>query len=107
MPAYLNIRQHSSAYIPAMPTYVNNGRDTAYMPAWPILLCSGQAQPWSTNTKATTFFISFWSLDPIGGHPPDTSPRSCHGPPVLTEGPWQVQHTISFLLSQLLLYAGG
>jgi hypothetical protein len=26
-----------------MPTYLNTSRDTAYMPAWPILLYSGQA----------------------------------------------------------------
>jgi hypothetical protein len=42
------------------------------MPAWPILLYSSQAQPWSTNTKSTTFPMSFWSLDPTGGHPPDS-----------------------------------
>jgi hypothetical protein len=35
--------------------------------------------------------------------PPDTSPRSCRGPPVLTEGPWQVQQTVSFLISRLLI----
>jgi hypothetical protein len=76
--------------------YLDTGRDTPYMPVWPILLYSGQTQLWSTITKSALFLTSSQSLDPTGGHPPDTSPRSCRGPPVLTEGPWQVQHNISF-----------
>jgi hypothetical protein len=62
------------------------------MPDWPALLYSGQTLSRSADIKSTLLFVTFQPLDPTEGHPPDISPRSCRGPPVLTEGPWQVQH---------------
>jgi hypothetical protein len=58
-PAYLHIHRHTSPSIPAMPVYLNTGRDMPYMPVWPILLYSDQTQLWSTITKSTLFLISF------------------------------------------------
>jgi hypothetical protein len=42
-----------------------------YMPVWPMLLYPGQTLSRSTDIKSILFFVSFWSLDPTGGHSPD------------------------------------
>jgi hypothetical protein len=69
-----------------MPTYLNTGWDMAYMPAWPILLYSGQAQPWSTNTKLTTFLM-FSSLLTLPGVIPLTLvPEAVEVPQSLLRG---------------------
>lgn len=50
-----------------------------------------------------TDVVLLLSFDPTGGHPPDSSPRSCHGPTELMEGPRQIYHDLGFYLSAELL----
>jgi hypothetical protein len=80
MPALLNKYPGYSGISKLQPGYT-------YMPVWPTLLYSGQTLYGSTDIKSTLFLVSFQSLDPTGGHPPDTSPRSCRGSPVSTVEP--------------------
>jgi hypothetical protein len=47
------------------------GYSGIYEPPAGIYLYSGQTITWSAGIKSTTILVSFWSLDPTGGHPPD------------------------------------
>jgi hypothetical protein len=60
-----------------VPAYPISSRDIpisrySYIPARPLL---GQ-----TGIKSTTVLVSFYSLDPTGGHPPDIFPHSFSSP---------------------------
>jgi hypothetical protein len=72
-PAYPDICRHIITSIPVVPAYPISNRDIpisrySYIPARP-LLCQ-------TGIKSTTVLVSFYSLDPTGGHPLDTTTKN-------------------------------
>jgi hypothetical protein len=52
MPALLNKYPGYTGIYELQPGYT-------YIPAWSMLLYSGQALPWSTGIKSTIFLVSF------------------------------------------------
>ena len=52
--------------------------------------CLGPAESTYDSAESTFDMVLLASLDPIGGQPPDSSPRSCRDPASLIEGVQQI-----------------